>query len=191
MFKKIGIGIVAALIVAAVGVGAVLAQGSTLVAETPTEASDPGGPDGDHGPGGRGGKRGLGGGGQMDIVAETLEMTTDELREALADGQTIAELAEAKGVALEYIAAALVTEHAERLQQAVENGRLTQEEADEKIAEMQVKILEQLESGEFGGPVGPGVPGGCDGPGGMGGGPRGGGMHGPRSSDSEAPVSEE
>ena len=191
MFKKIGIGIVAALIVAAVGVGAVLAQGSTLVAETPTEASDPGGPDGDHGPGGRGGKRGLGGGGQMDIVAETLGMTTDELREALADGQTIAELAEAKGVALEDIAAALVTEHTERLQQAVENGRLTQEEADEKIAEMQVKILEQLESGEFGGPVGPGVPGGCDGPGGMGGGPRGGGMHGPRSSDSEAPVSEE
>jgi hypothetical protein len=127
----------------------------------------------------------------MDIVAETLEMTTDELREALADGQTIAELAEAKGVALEDIAAALVTEHTERLQQAVENGRLTQEEADEKIAEMQVKILEQLESGEFGGPVGPGVPGGCDGPGGMGGGPRGGGMHGPRSSDSEAPVSEE
>jgi hypothetical protein len=191
MFKKIGIGIVVALIVAAVGVGVVLAQGSTPVTEIPTEASDPVGPRGDHGPGGRGGKHGPMGGGQLDIVAEALGMTTEELREALAGGQTIADLAEAKGVALEDIAAALVAEHAEHLQQAVEDGRLTQEEADERIAEMQTKILEQLESGEFGGPAGPGAPGGCGGPGGMGGGSRGSGMHRPRLSDSEAPDSEE
>ena len=184
MFKKIGIGIVVALVVAAVGVGVVLAQGATPVAETPTEASDPVGPRGDHGPGGRGGKHGPMGGGQLDsrasfdALAEALGMTTEELRDALADGQTIAELAEVKGVPLEEIAAALVAEHAERLQQAVEDGRLPQEEADEKIAEMQTNILEQLESGELGHLGGPGGPGGCGGPGGPGGGRRG-----PRSSD--------
>jgi hypothetical protein len=94
-------------------------------------------------------------------------------------------------VALEDIAAALVAFHSEHLQQAVDNGLLTQEEADAKIAEMEANILEHLESGEFVGPMGPGGFGGCGGPGGMGGGPRGGGFHGPRNPDGEAPVPEE
>jgi hypothetical protein len=107
-------------------------------------------------------------------------MTVDELRKALADGQTVAELAQAQDVALEDVADALVAAHAERLQQAVEDGRLTQEEADEKLVEMETNILDRLESGEFGGLGGPGK---CGGPGGMGGGPRGGGFRGPRPSD--------
>ncbi|MBN1813153.1 MAG: hypothetical protein JXA14_15060 [Anaerolineae bacterium] len=160
MFKKIGIGLAIAAVVAAVGVGAVLAQEPTPT-ETPVEADGLVEPRG--GRGMRGGPRG----GHLEIVAEALEMTVDKLREALADGQTIAELAEAKGVALQDIADALVAAHAERLQQAVENGRLTQEEADERIAEMEANILEHLESGEFVGPGGPGGPG-------MPGGPRGG-----------------
>ena len=117
-------------------------------------------------------------------------MTVDELHEALKDGQTIADLAEARGVALEDIADALVAAQTERLQQAVEDGRLTQEEADEKIAKMEANILEHLESGEPG-TGGPGGPGGCGGSGGMGGGPRGGGRRGPRNPGEEAPVPEE
>jgi uncharacterized protein (DUF433 family) len=159
MSKKIGIGILVALVVAAVGVGAVLAQEPTPAGETPPVDESPVEADGPRD--GRG-KRGPMGGGLLEVVAEALGMTVDELREALADGQTVAELAGAQGVALEDVAAALAAVHAERLQRAVEDGRLTQEEAEEKLAEMKANILERLESGEFvgpGGPGGPGVPG--------------------------------
>ncbi len=156
MFKKIVIGLIIAATVAAVGVGAVLAQEPTPTDEAPpAEAHGPGGP-GRGGRGRRGGPRGL----HSDVVAEALGMTVDELHEALKDGQNIAELAEAKGVDLQDIADALVAAQAERLQQAVEDGRLTQEEADEKIAQMEANILERLESGELAGPGGPGMPGG-------------------------------
>jgi hypothetical protein len=188
MSKKIVIGIAAVLAVAAVlvaavvGVGAVLAQEPTQPAETPVATKEPTGPRGDHdmhGPMG-GGRFG---GASLDALAEALGMTADELRQALADGQTIADLAAAKGVALEDVASALVAAQAERLQQAVDGGRLTQEDADAKIAEMKANILERLESGEPVGPLGPGGPGGC-------GGPRGGGFHGPRNPDSGTPVPE-
>ena len=147
MFKKIGFGLLLAAVVATVGVGAAFAQGATPPAEAPVEGECPA-----WHPNGPGGPRG----GHLETVAEALGMTVDELHEALADGQTVAELAEAQGVALEDIAAALVAVHAERIQQAVDDGRLTQEEADEKLAEMEDRILEGLESGEFGGSRGPG-----------------------------------
>jgi uncharacterized protein (DUF433 family) len=152
MFKKIGFGLLLAAVVATVGVGAAFAQGATPPAEAPVEGERPAWHQ--NGPGGPRG-------GHLETVAEALGMTVDELHEALADGQTVAELAEAQGVALEDIAAALVAVHAERIQQAVDDGRLTQEEADEKLAEMEDRILEGLESGEFGGrggPCGPGDP---------------------------------
>ena len=74
-------------------------------------------------------------------------MTTEELQEALADGQTVAELAEAQGVALEDLVDALVEPMIERIEQAVEGGRLTQEQADEQIETMKEHLLQQLESG--------------------------------------------
>jgi uncharacterized protein (DUF433 family) len=149
----------------------------------------PGAPGGFGKPGGpRGGM--FWGGAPFDVLAEALGMTVDEVRQALADGQTVADLATAQGVALEDIAHALATAQAERLQQAVDNGRLTQEDADAKIAEMEANILEHLESGEFIGPVGPGGFDGCGGPGGMGGGRWGGGFRGPRNPDSGTPVPE-
>jgi uncharacterized protein (DUF433 family) len=146
MTKKIAIGLAIAILVAAVGVGAVFAQETiSPVRESVGIAEECGG---------RGGKRGPRGE-HLEIVAEVLGMTVDEVREAVAGGQTIAELAEAQGVPLQDVADALVAAEAERLQQAVEDGRLTQEEADERIARIEENILERLESGERGGPGGP------------------------------------
>ncbi len=162
MFKKIGFGmLVVTLLAGVVGVGAALAQESTPFKEALAEVARPAllregsdGPECPGGPRGPGRTRGEHG----DVVAEALGMTGDELRQALADGQTVAELAEARGVALEDVADALVAAHSQRIQQAVEDGRLTQEEADERIAELEARILEGLESGELGGPGGPGGP---------------------------------
>ena len=87
----------------------------------------------------------------------------EELKAELSSGKTIPELAEEIGIDLEQLA---VDKATEKLQQAVENGRLTQEEADQRLAELQ----ERIENGEL--PIGPGGPGGHDkqdGPGGPGG----------------------
>ncbi len=123
------------------------------------------------GPGmGRGGPRGRQGGLRLETLSETLGLTVEEVQEALADGQTVAELAEAQGVALADIVDALIAPMVERIQQAVDDGRITQEQADEQIAQMEEHMLEALESGGMGG-----MPGGFRGrPGGMNGGFQGG-----------------
>jgi AcrR family transcriptional regulator len=95
---------------------------------------------------GPGGFRGPGGA-QPELLADALGMTAEEVHEALADGQTIAELAEAQGVALEDLVDALMAPMIERIEQAVEDGRLTQDEADEQIEQMAERLLEGLESG--------------------------------------------
>jgi len=92
--------------------------------------------------------------GQAELVAEPLGMTVDEVVAALQDGQSVADLAAEKGVALDTIVEALLAPRREALETAVENGRLTQEEADEMLAEMQAKITERLQ--EPGLPMGQG-----------------------------------
>ncbi len=72
----------------------------------------------------------------MTVVAETIGITEEELFTALQDGQTIAEVAEANDVALEDVVAAAVVSHQERLQTAVDNGRLTEEEMQERLDTM-------------------------------------------------------
>lgn len=79
-------------------------------------------------------------------VAELLGLTGEELREQLVPGTTLAEVAEANGVSTDELVDALVTFGEERLAQAVENGRLTQEEADAKAADLESEITERVTS---------------------------------------------
>jgi polyhydroxyalkanoate synthesis regulator phasin len=74
--------------------------------------------------------------GNHEWLAEQLGMTVDELQAELEAGKTVAELAEEKGVDLE---AARIEAMKEHIQQAVEDGTLTQEQAD--------WMLEGLEQG--------------------------------------------
>ena len=74
-------------------------------------------------------------------------MTPEELHTAIQNGQTIEEIAAEKGVDLQAFA---LTQAREHLAQAVADGKLTQEEADAKLAEIQAAI----ESGDFPGPRG-------------------------------------
>ena len=70
-----------------------------------------------------------------EALAEVLGMTRDELRTAVADGQTIPDLAEAAEVSTDEVVAALLAPVEEHLADAVEEGRLTEEESAEKLAE--------------------------------------------------------
>ena len=97
------------------------------------------------GPGGRG--LGLEG---LQIAAEALNMTTDELIDKLQSGKTLEEIATEAGVDIQdvrdAIQAARETELRDRIQQALDNGTITQEHAD--------WLLEGLEKGFLGGPGG-------------------------------------
>jgi hypothetical protein len=97
------------------------------------------------GPGGRG--LGLEG---LQIAAEALNMTTDELINELRSGKTLEEIATEAGVDLQdvqdSIQEARATQMRERIRQAVDAGTITQEHAD--------WLLEGLEKGFLGGPDG-------------------------------------
>ena len=81
-------------------------------------------------------------------LTDVLGIEPAELREALAGGQTIAEVAEANGVPVDDVVAALVAEAQEHLDAAVADGHLTQEEADEKAADLTERITAMV-SGEL------------------------------------------
>ncbi len=98
-------------------------------------------------PPGPGGGWGMGGGfadSPIAIAAEQLGMEPDALLTELQAGKTVAELAEANGVSLDSIVDAVVAAHSERLATAVENGRITQEQADERLATMTEHLTERL-----------------------------------------------
>lgn len=79
-----------------------------------------------------------------DVVAGLLGIETDELRSALRDGQSIAELAEANAVDPQVVIDALVDQAQSHLDLAVENGRLTDEEAAEKASVLEERITSRV-----------------------------------------------
>ena len=101
-----------------------------------------GGPRGHHGPG-----RLMGALHGLDSVADAIGIAVDELRDALADGQTLAQVAEANGVDPQAVIDTLVTEASEWLDEAIADGRLDQEDADERRAELTERITEFVNEG--------------------------------------------
>jgi hypothetical protein len=99
---------------------------------------------------GRGGHHGPGRLG-LETAAEALGMTEDELRTALEpEGTSLADVAEAEGVEVDTLVDALVQAQEERIAQAVEDGRLTQEEADERLADLEARVTERVNSDDPG-----------------------------------------
>jgi lambda repressor-like predicted transcriptional regulator len=113
--------------------------------------------------------------GQLDLVAQTLGMTADELTAALQDGKTVAQVAEEKGVALDTVVEALLAPRREVLAEKVAAGTLTQADADAQLAQMRENITTRLQQTRL---QQAWQPGGMMGRGGMGGGRMGGGRMG-------------
>lgn len=67
-------------------------------------------------------------------------MTADELKTELRDGTTVKELAEEKDVELSKVTDALVAAANERIDQAVENGRISEERAEEMKGNVSERI---------------------------------------------------
>lgn len=96
--------------------------------------------------GGHGGMAGAGAGG-LDVAAVALGLSQDELRAALADGDSLADVAGQQDVAVEDLVDALVAAAQEHMQEAVDQGRLTQEQADEMIDVMKDRMDEHVQQG--------------------------------------------
>jgi hypothetical protein len=97
------------------------------------EAAEPAG-------GHRGGPRG--GGADLSVAATTIGVTVDELRTALQSGQSIADVATAKGVAPQAVIDAMVAAMNQRLAESVTAGKLTQAKADELAATATTRIAD-------------------------------------------------
>jgi hypothetical protein len=89
---------------------------------------------------GRGGKGGAG----VEIAAQALGMTADELHTALKGGQTLAQVAESKGVNVQVVVDALVASATNHINEEVASGELTQAEADEKLANVTERVTERV-----------------------------------------------
>ncbi|HEY5671589.1 MAG TPA: hypothetical protein VIS10_16480 [Anaerolineales bacterium] len=101
---------------------------------------------------GRGFEHGIGRGGGLEAVAEALGMTLDELTTQLWGGKTLADLADDKGVDLadlrEAVQAARLEQTRQQIEQAVDDGTLTRDQAD--------WLLEGLDNG-YGADFGRGI----------------------------------
>ncbi len=99
---------------------------------------------------GRHGRRGARGGHHMEVIAEQLGMTREEvrteLRASLEAGtpKSIADLAAEQGVAIGDIENAILAQMSEHMAQKVADGDITQEQADERLANASEKISERL-----------------------------------------------
>jgi hypothetical protein len=79
-------------------------------------------------------------GGKLDAAAEYLGLTEEELRTELRDGKSLAEVAEAEGKSVDGLKQAILAGAKSRLDEAVANERLTQEQADAVYERLQGSV---------------------------------------------------
>jgi polyhydroxyalkanoate synthesis regulator phasin len=95
----------------------------------------------------------------LDTAADYLGMDAGDVREALRDGKSLADLADAKGKSVDELVQALRDELRHDADQAVEDGALTKKQADRLVEKFSAGMDELVE--EPGGPafqLGPPVP---------------------------------
>lgn len=119
-------------------------------AQVPDETSASEAPenhDGDHKRGPRGQR--------LEGLADILGIEKDELKESLRSGESLVDIAAANGLSEDELTAAMLAAQAERLATAVEDGKITQEQAD-KASDKLSENIDKVVNGEIkpGGPTG-------------------------------------
>ena len=101
----------------------------------------------------------------LDAAATYLGLTETQLREQVSDGKTLAQIAKDRGKSVDGLKDALTAAAKTRLNEAVEQGRFTQAQANAMLERLQSKLDDLVNSNlparpdGFGGPPG-GLPGG-------------------------------
>ncbi len=81
----------------------------------------------------------------LDTVARTLGITTDELRSELASGKTLSQVITEHGKTVDDVVHALVAEAQTKLDQAVADGRLTQEQANQILSTLPDRLKQMIQ----------------------------------------------
>jgi hypothetical protein len=84
---------------------------------------------------------------KLDAAADYLGLTNAELRERLEEGQSLAQIARAEDKSVDGLKEALLDEAMTRLDEAVEDGELTRERADEMLERLRERIDDFVERG--------------------------------------------
>jgi len=80
----------------------------------------------------------------LETAASFLGMTDAELEAELADGKSLADIARAEGKSVSGLAQALVADAEEKLDEAVDNGKLTQAQAEQIKERLEERITESV-----------------------------------------------
>ncbi|RME81342.1 MAG: hypothetical protein D6775_13820, partial [Caldilineae bacterium] len=80
------------------------------------------------------------------LAAEAIGMPARDFAKALAKCQTPAEIAEANGSSADIVVAAILADARSHLDQAVEDGKLSREEADRRLAETESRVTKWVHS---------------------------------------------
>jgi polyhydroxyalkanoate synthesis regulator phasin len=116
--------------------GTLTQEQADRVATTLAEQLPGRGPGGGPGHGGRGHRLGA----VLETAAGALGITVEELRTALAGGQSLAGVAEAQGVQRQALVDALVAAANARVDEHLAEGDITQEQADARRAEVAERV---------------------------------------------------
>ncbi len=85
----------------------------------------------------------------LEMVADALEMSEEDLHAALEDGQTVPELIEAEGLSVEAVADDLKGAVVARVEDAVEEGKIDEDRADVMLERLEDSdVIEQWLAGE-------------------------------------------
>jgi hypothetical protein len=138
-----------AIMILAVVIILIAAGVFTVVAQQGDDDTPPFGPGMMHGGQGSMMQHGFGSGmmgadegSMMAGVAEVLGLEPEALVDALHNGQTLTEIAEAQGVELQSVYDAILAQAEEHMAASVAAGNLTQEQADEHLGWMREHIAE-------------------------------------------------
>lgn len=77
---------------------------------------------------------------EFKVAADTIGVKPAELRADLKAGQSVADVATAKGVAVDTVVNAVVKDASAKIDQAVTNGKLTQAQADAAKAKLPAQV---------------------------------------------------
>ncbi|MGJ7919043.1 DUF2680 domain-containing protein [Neobacillus sp. LXY-4] len=85
-----------------------------------------------------------------EVIADVLGMTVDELQTARNEGKSVADLAEEKGINVDDLVAKMVETRKADLEQLVKDGKITQEQMDTMLSNMETKMKTAVERDSVG-----------------------------------------
>jgi hypothetical protein len=79
-----------------------------------------------------------------EVISEELGMNVDEFQSARLEGKTVAEIAEEKGVTVKELVKVLIDSRKSELSRFVKEGKLTQEQLDNMLKNMETRMEQAI-----------------------------------------------